>query len=214
MPDTGIRIDSSEFRSALKLYLKASSRDLPYIINKRAINIAFIAMRKTPSASGKRIAQNLLKKISVPGKKGKNRPPRAALLIASGSEKSGLKRKPVPGLYGSAMSEAIRDLIDRRQRTRGYIKSGFLKSIRDLEKRSPGRAKRKPRNVQDFSRLPGAGVAAKPGFNPTAEILNYASNSAKVAGPALQAAVNADARDMKQFAEKRMAKTAKRFSAR
>ncbi len=127
MPETGIFIDTREHNAAMRLYIRHSKRDLAFIVNKRGINVAFIAMRKTPAATDKRIARDLLKKVAVPGRKRKNRPPRAALLIASGSEKSGWKTKPSPGLQGKDMSAAIGHLISRRQRTRAYIKSGFLR---------------------------------------------------------------------------------------
>lgn len=209
---SGIELDTRRFNAALRLYVKESKRDFAYIINKRAINIAYIAMRKTPTATAKRIERDLRKRISVPGRKGKHRPPRAALLISSGSAKAGFNH-PM-GLYGATMREEINRLIARRQRTRAYIKSGFLKTIRDLERVQPGRPKRQPRNTQDFSRLAGEGRGARKSINPTALIMHYAKDSSRIAGPALQAAVNADADDMVRFAKKRLIKTARKYSAK
>lgn len=212
MPSTGIVIDTREHNAAMRQYLRYSKRDLAFIVNKRGINIAFIAMRKTPAATPKRIERDLRKRMPSPGRKGRGRPPRAALLIASGSDKAGRKGKPTPGLYGQEMAQEIEQLVGRRQRTRAYIKSGFLKPIRDLERGIPGRAKRQPRNVQNFSRQPGEGKAAKPGLNPTAEIINHATKAQEIAGPALQAALNDDAADMRKFTAKRMQATANKFN--
>jgi hypothetical protein len=211
MPKTGIALDTREFQAALVQYAAHSKRDMAFIVNKRGINVSFIAMRKTPSASAARIERGLRKRISVDSRKGKKKPPMAALIIASGSEKAGKGGKPSPGLYGSDMQEAIETLIRNRQRTRAYIKSGFLKTIRDLERAVPGRAKRQPSNVQNFSRQPGEGRGARAGINPTAQIINHASNASKIAGPALQKALAADAADMRKFTAKRMQKTANKF---
>lgn len=213
MPKTGVKLDTREFQSALRQYARHSKRSMAEIVNKRAINVAFIAMRKTPTARANRIERDLRKRISVPGRKGKGRPPRAALIIASGSRHAG-RAKPAPGLYGAEMREAVEKLVKQRQRSRGYVKSGFMKSIRDLERRTKGRAKRQPRNVQDFKRLPGEGRGARAGLNPTAEVINYATDAVKLAGKPLQQAINADARDMRTFTAKRMQKDANKFNAR
>jgi hypothetical protein len=210
MPKTGVKLDTKEFQAALRQYAEHSKRDMASIVNKRGINVAFIAMRKTPSASNARIKRDLRKRIAVQGRKGRGRPPLAALLIASGSSKAGRERSE-KGLYGQAMAEEIEQLIERRQRTRAYIKSGFLKTIRDLEKVEKGRSKRQPRNVKNFSRQPGEGRAARKGINPTAEVLSYAQSAREIAGPALQAALVADAADMRKFTAKRMQKTANKF---
>ena len=112
------------------------------------------------------------------------------------------------------MADAIESLIDRRKRTRAYVKSGWLKSIRDIERAEKGRAKRPPRNVQRFSRMPGQGKPARFGLNPTAEVINHATAATKIAGRALQQAINADAKDMRDFTAKRMQQTADKFSPR
>ena len=109
------------------------------------------------------------------------------------------------------MAKLIGQVIKRRQRSRGYVKSGWLQSIRDLERNTPGRKKNQPRNVQTFSRFPGEGRAARQGINPTAQVLNHASDAYKIAARPLQAALNADALDMRRFTAKRMQQTANKF---
>ena len=64
MPRTGINIDTREFQAALKQYVKHSKRDLAFIVNKRAINVGFLALRKTPTATAKRIERDLRKLIA------------------------------------------------------------------------------------------------------------------------------------------------------
>lgn len=207
------QIDSSKLHSAFKLYVQVSKRDFADIVNKRAINISFIAMRKTPAAQARTIKADLRRRIKGGGRRGKKRPPLAAILIASGSSKAGPDGKPKPGLYGARMRHEIEELIKRRQRTRAYIKSGFLKPIRDIEPKVKGRARKRPRNVQGFSKVPGKGKPAFPVIRPVAQILNYATDAGRIAGPAVQAAVNADARDMVKHARRVMAKRARSFSA-
>ena len=212
VPDA-LKLDFREFHRAIDLYSKVSKRDFADIINKRVVNIAYIAMRKTPAAPAKRIGNDLMRKVKGRGRKGKGRPPIVALMIASGSEKAGLKAKPKPGLYGVKMREEIEKVIKRRVRTRAYIKSGFLRAVRDVEPQIKGRAKRRPRNVKKFSKAPGKGKAARPVLKPFGEILNYAANATKIAGPALQAAINADSKDMVKYASKVLANRAKAMSA-
>ena len=212
MPN-GVEFDLSQFHSALDKYAQVSKRDFADIVNKRAINIAFISMRKTPAAQARSIKASLMRRVKGNGRKGKGRPPIAALMIASGSKKAGLVGKPSPGLYGAKMREEIEGLVKRRVRTRAYIKSGFLKAIRGIEPYVKGRAKRRPQNIKKFSKEPGKGKRAIAVIKPVAVIINYATEAKKIAGPAIQAAINADARDMVKYAEKVMAKRAREASA-
>lgn len=209
---SGIAIDTSEFEAALSFYMRHTKRDLAYVVNKRAINVSYKAMRFTPSASPKKIERELRKRMARPGRKGKGRPPLAALLIAKGKEYKNRVVKPKPGLYGAEMRERIQMFIRSRQRSRGYVKAGWLKVIRDFERKVPGRKKRKPRNVQDFRKLPGEGRIAKPGLNPTAEVINHAIAARKIAKAPLQRALNSDAEDMKIFTMKRLIKRAKQYN--
>jgi hypothetical protein len=211
MPKTGIEIDTTEFNQALKMYLKVSKRDLSYICNKRAINIAFIAMRKTPSARAQRIERDLRKKISIEGRKPKHQPPRAALLIASGSRKSG-REKPKPGLYGAFMRSEIAKLIDKRKRSKAYVKSGWLKAIRDLRAAAKEKRRLRPAGTRDFANPAGEGRAARPGINPTAEIINHAQAARKISGAALRHAFSVDAADMRNFAARQLRKRAQGFN--
>lgn len=210
---SGFSLDTSQFNRALAEYIRVSKRTLPEIVNKRSVNVAFLALRRTKSARPGRIERDLRRRVSVPGRKGRGRPPRAALLVQKGGKHSPFE-KPSPGLYGADMRAAIDLLIQKRQRTRAYIKSGFLKSARDIQRGLKGPSKRPPRNLNTFSKQPGEGRKARPGLNPTAEIINYATGADKVAGPALQAALNADADDMKRFAAKRMQQDANKFNTR
>jgi len=211
MPKTGIKLDTKEFQAALLQYAQHSKRDMAFIVNKRAMNVAFIALKKTPSATPAKIERNLRKKMAGNGRKGAGRPPLAALLIAHGQKFGGRTIKPSPGLYGQAMADRIKWFISVRKRSRGYVKSGWLKVVRDFERKLGGRAKRQPRNVQDFARLPGEGKAARPGINPTAEVVNHAQAARRIAKGPLQAALSADAADMRKFTAKRMQKTANKF---
>ena len=202
---SGMQFDMKQFHSSMGLYVKVSKRDFAYIVNKRAINIAFKAMKKTKAATAKKVRADLLRKAKVPGRRGKQRPSMAALIVN--------KKEAGKGLYGAAMKEKIRELIKLRTRTIAYIKSGFLGVIRHIEAKVPGRAKRRPNNVSKFSRNPGKGKAALPVIRAQALIMNFAKDSAKVAGKAVQAAINSDASDMATFARRRLRKSWKKLGA-
>ena len=212
---TGITIDTKEFEAALAEYIKVSKRDFAYIINKRALNVAFHAIRQTPKARRVAIRQELMS----PSRESPSAPI-AALIInrqlgkaqAKFVHEHKQKSQQLRGLHGAEMRAAIQKLIKKRQNTIGYIRSGWLKAIHVL-KRVTKDSKRPPR-VNVFGRVEGDVRPAKSGINPTAVIINSTRAAVKIGAAGLAKAIALDAADMREFTAKRLQKTANRFNAR
>lgn len=193
-----ITVDTREFKAALREYIKVSRRTLPEIVNKRAVNIAFKAIRYTPKARKSRINKDLKQKSRT-----NPNAPLSAILVNAGRK---------PGLYGEDMKQAVEELRERRHKSLGFIKSGWLGAVNDLQPHAKV-FRRAPRvNLQNKPK--GYGRPARQGLNPTAEIVNQVAGAVKVGSPALQRAMNDDAADMKNFVAKRMQQDANRFNAR
>ena len=117
-----VTIDTKEFNAALREYIKVSRRTLPEIVNKRAVNIAFKAIRYTPKARKSRINRDLKAKSRTNPKA-----PLGAILVNYNRGQKGEK-----GLYGSKMVSAIEDMKLGRHKSAGFIKSGWLGAVNDL----------------------------------------------------------------------------------
>jgi hypothetical protein len=193
-----LNIDTREFNAALRQYIKVSSRTLPEIVNKRAVNIAFKSIRHTPKAKKARIKRDLKVKSRTNPKA-----PLAAILVNAGRN---------PGLYGDDMKQAVEELKERRAKSIGFIKSGWLGAVNDLQPHA--KVFRRTPRVNVKGKPKGFGRPARKGLNPTAEIVNQVAGAVKVGSSALQRAMNDDADDMRTFTAKRMQKDANKFNAR
>lgn len=191
-----IDIDTREFNAALRDYVRHSSRSLAEIINKRAVNICFRAIRHTPAARKPTINRDLRQKSRVASKA-----PLGAILAQKGRN---------PGLYGDDMTAAVDTLKLKRHRSIGYIKSGWFGAIKDLQPHA--KVFRRPPRVNVSNSPKGYARAAKPGINPTAEIINQVEGAITVGRAALQRAMNEDALDMRDYVARKMQQDAKRYN--
>jgi hypothetical protein len=193
-----LNIDTREFNAALRQYIKVSSRTLPEIVNKRAVNIAFKAIRYTPKARKSQITKDLKAKSNTNPKA-----PIGAILVNAGRK---------PALSGGDLKQAVENLKLGRHRSAGFIKSGWLGAVKDLQPHA--KVFRRTPRVNVKGKPKGFGRPARKGLNPTAEIVNQVAGAVKVGSSALQLAMNDDADDMRTFTAKRMQKDANKFNAR
>jgi hypothetical protein len=197
-----VKIDTREFNAALREYIKFSKRSLAEIVNKRAVNICFRAIRHTPAARRPRINRDLRQKSRVA--------PKAQLgpiLVNYNRGRAGKK-----GLQGKDMAAAVEKMRLARHASVGFVKSGWFGAIRDLQ--PSAKVFRRPPRVIIKGRPKGYGKAARQGINPTAEIVNQVEGAVKVGRHALQRAMNEDALDMRGYVAKKMQQDADRFNAR
>jgi hypothetical protein len=193
-----VSIDTREFKAALAQYTRYSKRSLAEIVNKRAVNIAFKAIRHTPKTKKPSINRELRQKSRVAPKA-----PLGAILAQKGRN---------PGLYGDEMKKAVESLKAKKAASIGFIKSGWIGAVRDLSPHA--KVYRRPPRVIVKGKPQGFGRPARRGLNPTAEIVNQVAGAVKVGSAALQRAINEDALDMKTYVARKMNQDAKKFNAR
>lgn len=222
------RIRTEEFDRALEQYMEYTRRALPDVLNKKGLYIARGALRLTPSTSAgaiksslgqiiRRKSGNEIKSVSAgtvyPGTKN-SEAPLAALIINARRKRSG-----DPGLYGYDMYQAIEQLIAARNRSRSFLKSGWIPAIRALQplvKDSYGFEGANGRAVQVGS-AKGSATPARPGLQCKVIIENAASGPhethealIKYGEPALQQAFENEAASMLRFVADKQFEEAKR----
>lgn len=206
-----LALDEKAFSEKLKQYMRYSSKTLAEALNHRAVNISFKAIRHTPAAKKGKVKSDMLKTSSVaPGvplgaimvqKYLGNKKPRYATTYQKLDGKHGAKPfSPRDPSFSENMRQAVEDLIDYRNWSRGYIKAGWFGVIRAL--RSVQRIKRKgPKSVKAGPKALRQGKAkpARDGFSPRAIIENYVPGAAKIGANALGKAMQDDIRDMSNY---------------
>jgi len=191
-------LDTREFQRALLKYIPTTKRDLPEIVNKRAVNVAFKAIRYTPKANAGKIRRKLKRQA-------KNKAPLAALIVNKLQGRFGRR-----GYYGAKMKSEVDDFIAGKVRGIGYLKSGWLAAAQHLA-RMAGMRVGKSRGAKLFGDgAHGRAKVAKPGWTPTAEIINKAAGIADVGKPALQKAMNAEAREIMRHVERKLKGSARK----
>ena len=193
-----MELDTREFQRSLLKYIPTTKRDLPEIVNKRAINIAFKAIRYTPKAKPGKIRRAMKMRSSMNA-------PLAALILNKLQGQYGRK-----GYYGAEMRSEIEEFTKARIRGIGYLKSGWLAAAQHLAQMS-GQRVGKSRVVKVYGKGDhGRAKYAKPGWTPTAQIINMATGIADVGKPALQKAINAEAREIMRHVERKLKGTARK----
>lgn len=233
-------IDSKQFDSALKLYRQASKRDLSYILNRAGANIAFKAIQYTPKADAKKIENQLRAQTGsrIAGKRGilaTPKSPKAAsrrgiykatpLAFRIVGAKLARKGTNIQSEFGSRgdVDAYINKIIASRKRTVGFLKSGWFAAARAFQGAIKGNAGSKFKGALDFGTQKGTYTLAVPSDSPIAMLTNSAVNPKsgtspdaliKYGSPALQKAVNAVAADMREWAQRKLAETASKYSGK
>jgi len=231
MSSTQVKWDQSVFNRTLDEYRKVSKRTLQQIINTKAFYVARKAIWFTRKADSNRIKGQLGQFVSVryTNKKGKTATRRKLALVQGRTVNAPLaalivnKRRGaagLPGLYGSKMTKAVREMLGARLRSVAFLTAGWLPAVRKLAPFATDKSKA-PNDpaAKQIGRPKGDARAAPEGFNPIAEIVNNATtrNDEKGAlrlygGPGLQRAFSDEAASMRQYIEDKMRKDAERFN--
>ena len=197
-----MELDTREFQKALLKYIPTTKRDLPEIVNKRAINVAFKAIRFTPKANAAKIRPALRLKSRLNA-------PLASLILNKLQGKYGRK-----GYYGAEMRAEVEKFIKGRVRGIGYLKSGWLASAQQMA-RLAGMKVGRSRATKVYGKGEhGQARHAKPGWTPSATIINLAEGIADVGKPALQKAINAEAREIMRHVTRKLKGTARKQGIR
>ena len=187
--------DQRKFDEALREYVKVSAKTLQVIVNTKAYYIARKAVWFTAKADRWKVTTQLGGMVSVSrttkkGKIVKRRvlqlrdaskvdAPLAVALLQARWRKEG-KRSVFYGVSHSAgvraMTKAVRGLITARQRSIGFIKSGWLPSIKILAPLSDKQGQPAiDTTAKQVGRAKGTSTPARAGFDLRAEIVNLAS---------------------------------------
>lgn len=206
----GMKIDDSELRDALRLYMRATRKDEVSVINRTARNFAIKVIMRTPKAAPEKIEGEL-----------KGLPRETFLgLVFSKMRKSTKQGKMLNRIFkantpqGSqqAMALAMRKFIEQRKASGGYIRRGWYNIARafgggsavSADRRGGGRPVRKSYGKKATESMT---IVA-------AEFENMAQGSADVAYNATQDALRATISDMTDYAYRVMQGTANKFSAK
>lgn len=201
MQGAKFKFDTREFNKTLERYRKLSKRDEVEIVNTKAYFIARRAVVETVKADKGKI------KAFFNGQTQKV----IGMIINKRRAERGEK-----GLYGEAMAEAQAAMKARRLRAVGFIKSGWIWCIKNLE---PYVKQRKsiPRGAPTFGKPKGkAKPAKKSSFTVKAIIENFAQSKQsttpdpldKFGMPGLKKAFDFEAASMEAYIEKKLKQSA------
>lgn len=197
--------------------LKYSKETLQECVNHTAQNWAFKSLESTDKVSAEKIEWELGKvasalKYSKNGKRIlKSRRGGSVFRedsLAARIIESKLRKAGKPLIFGQKLNEAIKRLVAARKRAAGFIKSGFIKAIRDFSRFTKTPIRVSSSQARQYGRPKGYGIPAKEIFEPEAVIVNTATkNSTKAAAVAQTGMIRAIPKvvaDMQAYTERKM----------
>ncbi len=188
-----LKLDTSTFNRAIREYAEATKKDMPDILNRAGRNLAYKAVKFTPAANAAAIKSDLMK---------------GAVLFKVLNHFRILKGKKALG--GKKMSGPAKSFLRKKTSSAKYIKVGWFKAIMAFggnPSKSAGKLSNKGLAAKGYGKK-----ATKTKF--IAELANFSRGASKVGAEALQKAIYFVADDMAKYAQKRMAETAAKHSAR
>lgn len=216
------KVDKREFTRTLNVYRQYSKRSNKQICDTKAFFIARRACNETYRTPKGQIEKEL--EIKVVSRRERNPStgrmkrmkhalsavagaPLAALKINARAAKGGYK-----GFYGAAMDEAIKKLINIRNKSRAFLAASWLPAIRILERtadvKGAPRLNKGPEPIGPT--LKGDATPASEGWFCRAVIRNMAETTRdhrqaliKYGTPALQKAFDAEEQSMRAYIEKK-----------
>lgn len=197
-----VTVNFPEWVRALKAYeSEVVNHDLPYILNKRGLNIAAKASRFTPRETKENITA--IMRSPATGTSAKGRPYGPWLFVLANAKR---KREGLPATGGAAISSDAQKLLAKRRQGVAYIAAGWIPAIVKF-----GGHPKKP--VPAHSLINRAQNKVATAGDLIAILENTAKGSGKVGEQALQKAIEVDTQDMLQHVA-RLQKTAKKYSAK
>jgi hypothetical protein len=244
-----IQIDSREFQAAVKQALLSTSKELPKAITSRMFYLAvrlFAIMPPRNIQAAKQHIRNYLnagvsstQSVRKSGKKVANsRQLKRVHLLVQGKRRS----QGLSGLYGKEMKDAAGKFRRRAIGSVGYLKSGIVRALRQLnghfsqfgKKDSKTKAEVSPNaalakiaaeygssgNVGIHKGSKGKGIPAKPGSNPTATMAlsmgirdNQLSRVSSRANGSMSQAMNDERASIVQYLARKMQDIADQHNA-
>lgn len=191
-----LRIDPQSLKDsfrAIRLYEKATGKTAAETLNRFMRNVLIRLMRLVKAAT-----LGNIRRAADPDRK-TNSP--IARLPWKKAAQAGHRK-------GEGIGDRARKWFNRRVKSRGYVKAGFIPALRKFGGRT-GNARLVPGG--DASR--GKGRKARDG-SLLAAFENFSDGADIVAGPKASQAFSQAADDMETYAQRKMQKDADRYSAR
>jgi hypothetical protein len=246
MPD---HWDQSRFDASLKRYLEVThKKTLPQILNTKGFFISRGATRLTLKADRSRIEASLgrvvtanqvttnkrtgisrvskRKQLVIARNNSRSSAPLAALILQKRTAKSGHRspfygKKRAAGI--AAMNQKVQRMIGLRVRSRSFVASGWIPSIKKLAPlASRSGAPAMDESTRQYGRAKGDAKPAMPGWAPQVQITNLAfgnktspagrERGMKVGTRGLQSSFDQETRSMDKFTEEKMKADADRFN--
>lgn len=202
-----IVVDTKEFDKKLKEYMNYSSRTFAEAVNQHAFYIARNAVNVTKAVSKDEIANEL----NAPSKKS-SRAPLGAILA-----NKRLKAKGESGKSGAAMAAELGRFIRYRQKTRNFIRAGWMPAIQELARVVRNRGGKSLQGTKARGTRKGGSTAAIQrlvNFSPTAWIWNSVhklrSEGFKEMEIGAVKAIKEETISMQKYIENKMAEASKK----
>lgn len=216
-------LDLREFQTAMTRRVDEFHKDAAAELNKRAGDVCLRAIKLTPKTSQAKIDSEMKasrnRGIVLPsGKRSTNKKSTfqefkmtgLAYALVNYYRKTGrMPRGQVPkflarlgkgkSLFGKTLIDVAHKLVNRKKSSAAYIAAGFIRAARDFGKTVTMRLSEKGNAAR------GGGVKAT-AMLLEATITNASTGAEKVAGPALQQAVDSVVADMTKHMEKQLEK--------
>jgi len=217
-----LRINQAAFRRQLRRYAKVNRRSFKEIVNAKALDMAFHALKHTDAASASAIEYKLGaigNKVSKSRKTGQLRKGKRILKADSFAARivnSRRKKAGQPLIWGKELEKAAQKLINMRVRAVKFLKSGWLPAIKKLSYAVDRRDRRPwPKGLSKGKARPkGWGRPAKAELRPEAWVANSATNNSRLATSKIEAGLSrgmaASIADMTVYIERKLGRDYKK----
>jgi hypothetical protein len=213
-----MKVDTRKFNAALRLALEHTSRELPDVINKAAVDVIIKAASMTKKADPSEIERSLTNGvITITGRKRKDGaasiknvfdPKPMVYLIINAKRRA----KGLPGLNNRDMSKAAQAFIRRRKAAVGFVAfAGWQKALIAMGGRGFGSSKSKMTGLENTSARRGGGSKAAVG-KLAAKFFNTATACEQYGAVPLQMALDAKSDDMRRHVEEKLSKICREAS--
>ena len=180
-----LKINQAALSQQLRRYAKVNRRSFKDIVNAKALDMAFQALKHTDAANAGAIEYKLGaigNKVSKSRKTGQLRKGKRILKddsFAARIVNSRRKKAGHPLIWGKELEKAAQKLINMRVRAVGFLKSGWMPAIKKLSYVVDRKYKRPwPKGLSKGKARPkGWGRPAKGELKPEAWIANSATNN-------------------------------------
>jgi hypothetical protein len=199
-----------------------NKRSFKDIVNAKALDMAYQALRHTDAASASAIEYKLgatgnkLRKSRKTGKLSKGKRILKADSFAARIVNSRRKKAGQPMIWGKDLEKAAQKLINMRVRAVGFLKSGWMPAIKKLSYAVERRDRRPwPKGLsKGKAATKGWGRPAKAVLHPEAWVVNSATNNSQQAISKIKAGLSmgmaASVADMAIYIQKKLGRDYKK----